>query len=1730
MWQQNPDSLRWIKVEDTISKTSFDFLKQEIETTRLYQVCLSGSSFLNTKDLSNLYQILSYTQSYDWIIGTQSSNYSNGFSTTYSKYITTDTIDEYNKYLKDYAFTLKTKFTPKKLLNDDILNFKQVDVVTNAGLTGIGTYQPGLIINGINLKQDQIVLVKDQTININLSNAIDPSSYFTSSYTAAIVGSSSTTYSVFTSENGLYKYDSNKLVRTDQLDDYDDIYNLSISVKLSNDEEYHLDRLPNGYFPEYKKGESVSFKPKSNYLLRNRVDYNNVYEIYYNDIVKYSSQTFSVAGFTYSIPERTLSIGEFGTIYLHQSGISTVLPNKFKQTLNEITEDDKSYWICGNRGHLLKVSKLNFNIEKVNLDEIHDLTSISFLDNLNAIVVGKFNTIWMTSDAGRNWTKIYKPEFDSLSYTKVIYYKNDKIFLGGEAGTFIEMTKVSNQWSFYKRMIIKDLDTVEPTEKYLLVDDINDFAISSYDQYTWPLNYSFLTQSSVSNNKEVLFIVANGNNMIVKDLNSFEQLFEFKYLSFTNSTFDIKSITPISGSSSVYIAADNIYKLDLKSFDSLQLTSNLITSYADASITHDVYANKIFNYNSQELLIAGNNSLLKYTGLTESISDIDSSFENFFKSKLLFLDYDIASKLNFFDDAQQYRLPSSVGMTAGELGNWLSVENIPGEYNWLNYYKDTEKTFEYYTSFDSSNQVLFSTTFTFSSTSYYTCSSTEITGATYDILPLAPNILSIDSPLVIGSSSVPYAATASKSIFFSRHLIIFKRDTSYSVDKGDVMYLTSDVVSARFIVNKLSTFGPDLFIYCYHDFEQGVINDLLNYSGLIHVTNLNKYASILEIDSKEIIYNNMPIEYPWNYENTLDPEEYFAYAPFNNPDLFGNLLFNFNIHPVSNGYRMTLTDGVYTIEPRFNNKTAYYNMRTKIETEFITDYMQYTDKFLNFGFKPTYNLLDYLVNINPSAFTSSKTFYSMPEYNNLPGNNGATSNSSSIYFDTNPDAIRPWQKNKLLFGEELYFEWDSIWKNTFVDVYMNSDLTERMFVMDKYYDSELDGYVIEFHKELNFTNYIGITSIDILSRRTLSQISDDLQVLNNIQRSSTNRMLLIPTYETDSFVNLNNELNFKFSTDNYAKILLSDRNIKENITAMIFNDESMELCLNVLNLEKQNIQIITNTSAYNIIGTDYLQITTSDKHGLNPNDSIDVIFNGGTGSSEYLNRSYFGFQFVKVVVDEFNFVTDKLHQNVISGTDSGYFLFISRDPYFNFQPVDLMKIGVDLIQKKAIEVEPINVKLSGYTYSLVNLDLTKYRYELVDGLTLTDFYDNYPWALEGNIKDAIIGRNSSGLVWYKGTWECGRWFGGTWLSGTWLSGDWYAGSWNSLSITGNRINPSIMLDRTGFQPVSNNENSKWFAGRWFDGVWNAGTWYGGKLYNVDWKDGIWANGIWNYGLWRNGEFKGGVWIDGIWEAGIFNSDIRPSYWIGGTWKSGDFENGIWYDGNFTSDNGLSRFGTRAFNSRTAIWHGGKFKNSEFHSYLNTDFDGNPIQSEYYKYSQWNAGIFNGGNWYGGLAMAINFNNGNWYGGIVEDIQVIGFEVFTQSTAKWETKITLNGIYYLNVLDEIWIIDEGDTVYNYFGSKENPKKYYVLAASQVDNKTIVSLNRDLHNEVSIIQDSLGVAVTGATSVSDVETGLRVTANFRESNWKSGVWTNGIFESGYFEGGIWYGGNFTANWGR
>jgi hypothetical protein len=522
----------------------------------------------------------------------------------------------------------------------------------------------------------------------------------------------------------------------------------------------------------------------------------------------------------------------------------------------------------------------------------------------------------------------------------------------------------------YKRSIVKHLDINEPTEEYLLVDDINDMTSFSYTASN-PWNLSS-TYSTILTDKQGLIIAANGGNLLMCDLNNFTSTYEFVYLSFNQSISDIQSVAVVSGSSDIYIASDNVYSIDINNFTTLSPTTNNISSTYSSTLQYSYYANKILDYNGQQLFFCGNYSTLYYSPYDNLLYDIDSFFNYRYTSKLLFLDYDIASKLNFIDiTSQNYKLPASFTSSIVSTAiTSLSISNIFGEYNWLNYYKDKEKTFQYYTSLDASNEVLFSTTFSYYTGSYFTFTASSI-NITYDaIKSLAPNINQPGTSKFIAGTTSISASAYPETIFLYKYLIIIKQNVSYTCNVGDVLYLNSDLVSTTFIINKIFTSGSNKYLYCYTDISQSIIDDLKNFTGIISIDNLNKFSTVGSTASSDLITN-------------------------------------FDLHPVSIGYSLTYdTAGTLELSTKYNNKTAYYNMQSSFSIEVtgvgtMGGSMLYDQPFLSFGYKPTYNLYDYLNNINASAFITSKVFTVMPTYSSLTGNDVNNFTASNIYIDTN---------------------------------------------------------------------------------------------------------------------------------------------------------------------------------------------------------------------------------------------------------------------------------------------------------------------------------------------------------------------------------------------------------------------------------------------------------------------------------------------------------------------------------------------------------------------------------------------------------------------------------------------------------------------------------------------------------------------------------------------------------
>ena len=627
--------------------------------------------------------------------------------------------------------------------------------------------------------------------------------------------------------------------------------------------------------------------------------------------------------------------------------------------------------------------------------------------------------------------------------------------------------------------------------------------------------------------------------------------------------------------------------------------------------------------------------------------------------------------------------------------------------------------------------------------------------------------------------------------------MVIRVQTAYKVSVGDVIRLQSDVVDGNFVVNRISQLSSSQkYIYMFTNFNENIITNLTKTSGRIRIINLNKYRTVTELQN------------------------------------------NFNLHPISNGYDLIYTpSGAASnikINAKFNYLTSYYNLATNVfvndnlqfGTNSVTATMSYTGGFLKFGYTPTYNLLDYLEQLNDITsltpkFYANKEYLAMPDYRSVPMPGPNSLQTSQVYIDYN------YAKNIIIFGPDLRLEWESIFINTFIDLTIYDSTTpyntERLLAMKKYLlpgknvFADFDVYIIEFHKEINYpTNNTFPDLMDIKSRRTLLQISHDLQELNNIQRGLLKKKTNLPGSE---FYNYERDLNFKIPTDSYAKILLSDVDTIRELSALIYIDYKNELAMNITRLDKEYSIPIISTTNYSLNGK--VLVTCDRNHDLKTGDSVTLEFNGGTFSSQFLNQQYFGYQNV-TVVNSLNFYIDlPFGANTVG--DTGFVKYVKRDPFLNYQPIDIIDIGVDKRGKNAIELSIDNLKLSGEVYSLINVDFDKFRFRLVDGLTLETLSLNYSWILEAEITDAIIGVTDNNIIWYKGNWECGRWFGGTWMSGIWKSGDWYGGTWNAKKIKDNLISVEV-ANNTSDKSLSTLLSGRWYDGTGNDGVWGDGRW------------------------------------------------------------------------------------------------------------------------------------------------------------------------------------------------------------------------------------------------------------------------------------------------------------------
>ena len=160
MWNYNSEYNRWNMSFDNMIDNDYQFYLQELSLVRFYSKALSGATYLPINDLNNIYDVLSSRKSKNWYIGIDGSQYTNTLIPSFNaeSINATNSVDYYDKFLGEYGLSLKTLFTPKRLIDDAHKNYEEVDVASTTEIFGLELSIGDLFIDGVKLKEGHRVL------------------------------------------------------------------------------------------------------------------------------------------------------------------------------------------------------------------------------------------------------------------------------------------------------------------------------------------------------------------------------------------------------------------------------------------------------------------------------------------------------------------------------------------------------------------------------------------------------------------------------------------------------------------------------------------------------------------------------------------------------------------------------------------------------------------------------------------------------------------------------------------------------------------------------------------------------------------------------------------------------------------------------------------------------------------------------------------------------------------------------------------------------------------------------------------------------------------------------------------------------------------------------------------------------------------------------------------------------------------------------------------------------------------------------------------------------------------------------------------------------------------------------------------------------------------------------------------------------------------------------------
>lgn len=1558
MWTRETNTWVKYKFEQSQRKFKDNYLEQIL----MYQKCVNAVTYMPVDNLDdNIYNLYDYYSLDNW---------------------------------EEYHNTIKTYYTPGNVI-DGLINIIQVDVASTEDID-ISLSYINPIIDTITLVDGHLVLLKDQTNTV---------------------------------ENGIYKFTNGKFEQVSSLVNYADRLNFSVYIKLGGENknlQFFLERDVTSLYPS--DTDAKTFKEGHNYIIKHKFEYKNLQDVTLHDgAIKLDS--FSASGFDVThnkggtseivienVPAGTLPSVVGGKIYITVIGHTDpdLILNEQIEILSEVVVPngpnfDHTYttainvpgppsptenvsvrfdydisFAVGEFGLLIKdysdfddgrKTELIITGDKNRLRGVH-MSSDSF-GNFTGYVYtcGNNGAILKSVDYGTTFEKL--PSITTNNLHDVHFYNLTVGVAVGELGTVLITEDGGNNWTM-----------LQPT-------DINEQKVFN------AVYMNSLDQAIIVGDRGLFFV-----------LNKIGSNWEINRIPLIREENSLVSYPIINDMNDIYydVTNDYFYVVGSEGF-MLRIDSNFDLVFFE-DVTTTIEFNSIDKGNAFFILAGDDEKLYGFAPIVTLNPDSNVSPTVLFPFTII----------DTYEDDHVYNRAMLSLIKPDDIvygiGNHTFYKSTEGSATWSSVYT---------TLFDEIKTKLLVLDYKLGRKMYFINNSGDVVKPTrlYDTSLPGTELPGLDVLSLTDTNEVafiPYnedhnfwqyyiehnlyditTGTKPNDFFVTNTISDYKYGADNVVDGGATDVVVNDDHILLKLTNTVFNANPGDLIRV--DIKETVPTFSTFLTGVFMVISWDgTYLRVNEIFNDTLTNDLHNGPYPFTMEvinlTYLEEGNYSSFVDNWNDAFFGFYTFTWDN-----------TDMVVKMEAADKSLTSYFNMRMNIYDSTGNDYvLDYKENDLNFKYGPYYNILNTLSDIDP-IFTPGKTF-NMPQI-------AFTYESSSL----SPDQF-VFDGNKIVMGSNHAADWEQYYVNTFVDIVHNaSPILTRVLILKKE-TAVVNGltryylYFDYFMQEL-VSGYGVVTSdtIEIKSRNTLEEISYDLTRTDDVHHDMFQLLL------TDNVINRQYKEGLAtINTNNYAKILLQDSDIKEHVTGIIYTDNNFDLAFNVLN--------------------------------------------------------------------------------------------VSGDPSFNFEPVDLYDVGVDEIPKRSNAIDPTNVDTfiaantkTGRT--ITGIDFNKYAFRLVDGLDIITLSQKYGWILETEMKDAVIGEDENGLVWYTGEWFCGIWADGTWYSGIFHDGIWIDGTWNSRAIED--LGTSVIVKQ-----LSGVEYSLWLGGTWIDGVWNNGSHFDGEWIDGTWNNGLWLNGQWDEGTWNNGNWKGGLWITGIWNDGTFSMENATSIWFFGYWNGGDFKNGIWKDGFFNQAFGkLSRFGTESTYQLRSIWENGSFVNGEIHTFANVENGdvNKPLLSEGYQYTVFNAGEVRSGACYGAT-----FKQGNWYGGTMLQGYVEGkIEIDVTNFQLSGDTLTLDvqGYqHYIKEGDRIQLIGDVDLSYlpapitpthEQIGYNTNPVSHIVQSVDFNNGNIDILLDNPSINDIN---GTFGAYLT-----------LNIAFTVHGGTWENSLWNYGLWLGGTWYGGLW-----------